>query len=139
MPTNKQVTFGDLTIAEYPIELGDNPGCSRGAPLTIGWEPRVISTVNLEFYECTRGDRRSGKQLMIPVFKRAALLFEAGYSIEQIGTATEQVMLARKKRAAETLKQQHPGGWGRFNKRLATTLKSIVGPVQQKTVLPRSA
>jgi hypothetical protein len=137
MATNKQVTFGDLTVAEYPIELGDNPSCSRGAPLTIGWEPQLISTRNLELYEYTRVNRRSGKKLMLPVFKRSALLLKAGYSIEEICAATEQVTVVHKQRA-ETLKQQNPGGWGRFNKRVATTIKNIVGPVQ-KSVLPRSA
>ena len=33
---SKQVRFGDLTITEYPIILGDNPSCN-GAPITIGW------------------------------------------------------------------------------------------------------
>ena len=36
MVSEKQVTFGDLTITEYPIILGDNPAC-HGAPITIGW------------------------------------------------------------------------------------------------------
>ena len=46
----KQVTFGDLTITDYPIILGDNPCCS-GAPITIGWG-KFISFVN--FFSCFR-------------------------------------------------------------------------------------
>jgi hypothetical protein len=36
MAPSKQVTFGDLTIIEYPIILGDNPACT-GCPITIDW------------------------------------------------------------------------------------------------------
>jgi hypothetical protein len=36
MTSSKQVTFGDLTIQEYPIILGDNPACT-GCPITIDW------------------------------------------------------------------------------------------------------
>ncbi len=36
MSAQKQVTFGDLTITEYPIIMGDNPACN-GCPITIGW------------------------------------------------------------------------------------------------------
>ena len=36
MSPQKQVTFGDLTITEYPIIMGANPACN-GCPITIGW------------------------------------------------------------------------------------------------------
>ncbi len=35
-PQQKQVTFGDLTITEFPIIMGYNPAC-QGCPITIGW------------------------------------------------------------------------------------------------------
>ena len=36
MSATKQVTFGDLTIREFPIIMGDNPACT-GCPITMDW------------------------------------------------------------------------------------------------------
>ena len=32
------VGFSVITIREYPVEVGDNPSCVRGPPLSIGWK-----------------------------------------------------------------------------------------------------
>ena len=137
-------------IREYPIELGDNPACSAGAPIQIGWDPQDISLRNLEVYEYCRQDRRRGKQLVLSVPRRAQLLMEAGYSIEQIGTATYEVEVVQKSRA-ETLQNQ---GWDRVNVFLEATgklpkeflngvlggLKKVAGPAPvKKMVRARSA
>ena len=46
------VAFGDVTILEFPIILGDNPGCSGGAPITIGWKPcGMPETHDVDMYE----------------------------------------------------------------------------------------
>merc|ERR1711935_563250 len=78
------VTFGDLTIIEYPIILGDNPACT-GCPITIGWDPIGKHTRNLELYEYTRTQSRlSRRKLVIPVQKRSQMLLDAGYTQDQI-------------------------------------------------------
>lgn len=131
MPCNKKVTFGDITIAEYPIELGDNPACSHGAPLTLGWEPLRIHTKNLMLYESLRGgNRRRGKSLRIPILMRTSVLLNSGYTMEELNAATEQVTVSQKQRA-DTLKN-NPGGWGRL-------LRIIVGPVQTRAQSASSA
>ena len=95
----KQVTFGNLTIHEHPLELGDNPACSSGAPLTIGWKAQSSSTRNLDLYEYMRGERRHGrKQLVIPVQDRAHLLLSSGYSLATIADATLSVEEVKKQR-----------------------------------------
>ncbi len=100
----KQVSFGNLTIHEHALELGDNPACSSGAPLTIGWKAQSSSTRNLDLYEYMRGERRHGrKQLVIPVQDRAHLLLTAGYSLNKIADATLAVEEVKKQRS-ESLK-----------------------------------
>jgi hypothetical protein len=144
-----KVRFDSLTIREYPMELGDHPSCSGGAPVTIGWEPQATQTRNLELYEYTRTARRSRKQLHIPVQARAILLLKGGYSLQEIGNATHQVELARKERADTISSSHHGKHWKLVKMMLETTgketlkmggglLSKVIKPVR-KTVQARSA
>jgi hypothetical protein len=143
--SSKQVTFGDLTIKEYPMEIGNHPNVSAGAPVQIGWEPQEILKRNLELYEHMRADRRHGRELAIPVQKRGQILLRAGYSLEQIGDAAMKVDVIKKLRAA-TLKHQ---GWDRANMVLETTGKlpkeiwggfaNVLMKPSRKTVQARTA
>jgi hypothetical protein len=90
----------------------------------------------LDLYEYVRGERRQGKELAMPVKRRARLLSRAGYSLEEIGNASMEVQMVKKLRA-ETLKKK---GWDRANIILETTgklprgivngLASLVKPIQ---------
>lgn len=131
----KQVTFGDLTIHEHPLQLGDNPACSSGAPLTIGWKAQSSSTRNLDLYEYMRGDRRHGrKQLCIPVQDRAQLLLESGYSLNKIADATLAVEEIKKQRS-ESLKGTN---LERFGGLMSGMANLVLKPVRN-TVQARSA
>ena len=35
--TKKTVTFGNISIREFDLTAGDNPACSSGVPITLGW------------------------------------------------------------------------------------------------------
>jgi hypothetical protein len=146
MSDNKQVRFGEITIREYPMELGEHPCCSSGAPVQLGWEHQSVSQNDLELYEYTRLERRRGRRkLAIPVQRRGQLLLQAGYSVEDIGNATMDVQKIKKLRS-ETLKNQ---GWDKVNIILETTgklprgilkgLASLVVKPIQHTVQARSA
>jgi hypothetical protein len=127
--SSKQVLFSEVIITEYPMRLGDNPSCSNGAPVTIGWEPQGTQTRNLEMYEYTRRPRRTRKQLHMSVHRRGHLLINAGHSLEEIGNATMQVQLDRKHRA-DSLSSH--GNWDRVKELLETTgklPKGILGGV----------
>jgi hypothetical protein len=146
MSDNKQIRFGDLTIREYPMELGDHPSCSSGAPVQLGWEPQSVSKRNLNLYEYVRGERRRGRrELAIPAQRRGQILLQAGYSLEEIGNAAMEVENTKKLRS-DTLKKK---GWDRANIILETTgklprgivngLASLVVKPTQNTVQARSA
>jgi hypothetical protein len=144
MSDNKQVRFGDLTIREYPMELGEHPCCSAGAPVQLGWKPQSVSMRNLDLYEFVR-ERRGRKELAIPIQIRGIILLQAGYSLEEIGNAAMEVAKIKKLRS-ETLKKQ---GWDRANIILETTgklprgilngLASLVAKPVQNTVQAPSA
>ncbi len=65
----KEVCFGDLVIFEFPNMLGDNPGVSEGAPLTIGWKHEAKNVVAVDYYEFLRQSgnkpRRRRKELVM--------------------------------------------------------------------------
>lgn len=63
----KGVSWGEVEILVFPNILGDNPGVSYGAPLTIGWKPESKETVGVDCFEYFRQSRprRNRKDLMM--------------------------------------------------------------------------
>jgi hypothetical protein len=96
---SNQISFADIEIREYPYVLGDNPACSAGVPLTIGWKPQATSIHDVDVYEYARKSERKRKTPKISVQKRAQILLSSGYSLEQIGTAVLLVEEIKKMRA----------------------------------------
>lgn len=64
----RELCWGDLVIYEFPNILGDNPGVSEGAPLTISWKHENKNVVAVDYYEYLRQNRprRRRKDLVIP-------------------------------------------------------------------------
>jgi hypothetical protein len=135
----KRVSFGDITIREFPMILGDNPSCSNGAPVTIDWFPQNVHTRNLDLFEYMHGERRQGrKALLIPVETRGIMLLDAGYSIDEIGDATLEIAKIKKKRA-DSLKSQ---GWDKMvlkTGKIIDGLQSVIIKPIQKSVHARTA
>jgi hypothetical protein len=146
----KHVAFGELKIREYPLILGDNPACSDGAPVTLGWKYDAAYERNLEFYEYTRQAERRSKCPKISVQKRAQLLLAAGYSLEQIGAAVLKVEEAKKMRS-DSLKAMGFGertkmileSTGRIPKDLLTGMAGLLvankPPTSRSSITARSA
>ena len=99
--------FTDVTIREYPITLGDNPGGKTvGPPLTIGWKPCSTRTVDLRAYEKQRRKEiRHKDQLIINPKDRKAMLRRVGCSQQDIIQAKADVKLARKQREESNVGQ----------------------------------
>lgn len=83
------VSFSTIEIRSYERVLGDNPSCSHGPAVSIGWqyEPDPI-TVQLDEYEYYRSDDRlDGTALVLSRSEREDLLRELGYSRSAIADA----------------------------------------------------
>lgn len=76
----RRVSFDSINIREYFIELGDNPSCRNGPPLTIGWDFDELGRFDLEQFEEFRPPRRFSRQMIIPLGRRQEILFQSGYS-----------------------------------------------------------
>ena len=91
----RRVSFDQVDIREYYIELGNNPSCSTGPPLTIGWDFDCVGSINLDEFEECRPPRRLGRQMVIPFDERTNMLEQVGYSSSEILDAVKSVSQER--------------------------------------------
>jgi len=95
------VQFGSLTIRSYEVQLGDNPSCSNGAPVSIGWRYNELNPICIEKYEAWMEDkRRSRHEFHLPRSQRESILLDYGYSRNQMTQATKEVAKIKKQRRA---------------------------------------
>lgn len=80
----KTVSFDQIFVREYALELGDNPSCKRGPPLTISWEFEELGAFDVERFEEERPPRRISREMIMPFEKREEILVQMGYSHTQI-------------------------------------------------------
>jgi hypothetical protein len=70
----KSVSFSSLEIREYEVVIGDHPCCSRGVPVSLGWEYSEAGPLNLDEYEEGRSPRRSRFDLRTSSEERSDIL-----------------------------------------------------------------
>jgi hypothetical protein len=92
------VGFADITVREYPMTIGDNPSPMRGPSLSIEWKHQVEHTLSIDDYETMRPDRRTSREMMIPLSTREQILKRAGFARKEIIKLTRPVNIARHQR-----------------------------------------
>ena len=124
----KKVAFAEyLTIYEHPIEIGDNPACSAGAPIQIGWLSQRAVRRRLDIVESFRRKPcRGGKHLLMSAQSRCELLVRSGYSMEEVAEAASSALQARKQRV-ESLKKQR--GWEHLSALMESTARVPIGMI----------
>jgi hypothetical protein len=135
-PPNKTkiVSFDNLTINEFPIELGDNVP-RRGAPLSMSRTACRSLVIGLEYFESNRSPRRHRNSLIVTAEARTEQLLLAGHSFEEIVKA---ILTAHRIRASrdEVIQQaSKQGGISKFIQSTGRILKSMIlprGPVVKK-------
>lgn len=136
--------FGTVQVYEFPIVVGDNPEVSKGCPVTIDWEPKTTSEVEVNKYEYHKARRRSNNnarekdELKLTEDERLQLLLDAGFSSAEIAKGTTQADTIKKLRA-ETNKQKR---WDNFHEAVELTgrkMKKIVSIPRGKKNSPHRA
>ena len=94
----RNVSFDQIIIREYFIEIGDNPSCSGGPPVTIGWEYDEVGCMDLEEYEECRPTRRFGRQMLLPLETRTQMIEESGISPSEVKSIIKDVDNDREQR-----------------------------------------
>ncbi|KAL7480513.1 hypothetical protein ACHAW6_006203 [Cyclotella cf. meneghiniana] len=96
------VKFSAITIRTYPIILGDHPSCKFGAPISIGWDYHECQSIPVDIYENNRSERKRMKQLYLNSGCRRMILTGAGFSLEQISEAINDVQMIQLQRKEST-------------------------------------
>lgn len=93
-----RVRMHKVQIREYPIVLGNNPGVSRGPPLTIDWEHCTHEEFDFEEYESVRPPRRTQVEMYMPLMVREHILKQSGFTRKEIREAVRITNISRNKR-----------------------------------------
>jgi len=101
-----KVTFSTLQIRTYETVLGDNPSCTGGPPLSIGWRynpDHYDSTV--DEYERKQDELYGGPEirpldidLVLHRSERESILMKMGYTQQDLAEAVRRLNKAKSKR-----------------------------------------
>jgi hypothetical protein len=127
----KSTSFGDITIREHPMIVGDSI-CHRGVPLTVDWEAQSEIVLKVEDYEEFRPERRRGEAMRMPADVRWTLAMESGCTLREVRCAIFECERIRKERRS-SLPKSDPRSepmsekWSRIRKvMMASTGKSFM-------------
>jgi hypothetical protein len=95
----RRVRFSTLDVYEFPQILGDHPGVSCGAPLSMSLQHCNHAHLNLAYFEYRRKPRKANKKaLMTSQQEREDYLLTQGYSLPEISQATADASKIRRRR-----------------------------------------
>ncbi len=95
----KVTRFGNVEIRKYDRILGDNPACSDGCPVQLGWLYTSQEPVCLDEYEANRYPRRSRRQLQLTsITRRNSLHYHFGYTHQEIEQGSDAIKKIQKQR-----------------------------------------
>ncbi|KAI2498830.1 hypothetical protein MHU86_15683 [Fragilaria crotonensis] len=109
---NRNVSFTNLSIREYNVELGDNPSCSCGVPISLGWDYEEQEALPLDQVEdpdataiggSSSRRRRKTHELILSYNDRRRLLKSAGYSKEELQECLQTVQKVKHERGMTEL------------------------------------
>jgi hypothetical protein len=111
------VSFGDITIRDYPMIMGGSvPGC--GVPLTLDWEAESEVVLKVEDYEKYRPERRRSRAMYMPPDVRLNLAIRSGFTMREAGSVISECKRIRKERTSSL----HDWKWSRISKVMRTPL-----------------
>jgi hypothetical protein len=117
----KKVSFHQIEIREFAIELGDNPSAT-GAPITIGWEPQSNDILAFDEYEAAKqGFTREKGKFHMPAQFRFELLQDQGTTMRQIMDVQKQTGKIKKSRE-DSIKSMR---WDSVNEKLEAARRAV--------------
>ena len=100
-PPTRSVSFGKITIREYDVTVGDNPACSVGVPISLGWKYNPHHEIYpVEVYEKYRSGQRcdDSDELKLHEFVRLRILNEWNVPKSKIKKAEKTCRIVKDQR-----------------------------------------
>lgn len=92
------VNFSTVHVRYYERILGDNPSCTNGPPLGIGWNFIEKGKKKVDDWEMERGRLRSTSELVLNRRQREKIIESLGYKEKDIAAAVRELNKARYQR-----------------------------------------
>ncbi|KAL7479376.1 hypothetical protein ACHAW6_005109 [Cyclotella cf. meneghiniana] len=104
-PPRKSVSFSTLQIRTYETILGDNPSCSTGPSIALGWryDPSHYNST-IDEYErrqsqlCRGGADPRPEDLVLHRFEREAILLNTGYTRQELAESVRGITKVKNRR-----------------------------------------
>jgi hypothetical protein len=96
----RKIDFSTVEVRQYERILGDNPSCSSGAPVSIGWkffQERTLC-LSVDEYEYYHGHFRDECDMVLDRQERETLLYELGYSEKDLAKVVRENVKMKKNR-----------------------------------------
>uniref|UniRef100_A0A7S2PEV4 Uncharacterized protein n=1 Tax=Leptocylindrus danicus TaxID=163516 RepID=A0A7S2PEV4_9STRA len=96
-----KVQFSTVDIREYEMEIGDNPSCSKGPAVTLGWKVTKCELYrSVDAFESKRAFTRKDKahRLVMSRQDREAMLLENGFSRFEIADSVRKIIRTKNQR-----------------------------------------
>lgn len=130
-----KIRFSDVEIREYQRVIGDNPSCSGGPPISIGWKYNILGKVSVRDFEMTRihaNDVHVGKMKRVPVTllsreKREYILEDFGFSRAQLADAVRKNIKVKNQRR-QTVHNLSVSKFEEMIEKFLRKVKKIVNP-----------
>ena len=119
------VVFDRIKIREYERTLGDNPSCTSGPPISLGWTYLHSCDYPIDEYERNKTVRRSKRDFRLPAGRRTEILMQEWECLEDdirkacreatyVQYCREKAVLSRarqreRERAAMVMRSNHGG------------------------------
>ena len=94
-----RVSFADVEVREYDLDISDNPACAFGPAIGLGWTYQVLSKENINDFEKSRGERRPFKALKLSRKIREGIMKKSSFTRKEIAAATASKVKARSRRS----------------------------------------
>lgn len=121
--TKRNVAFQNIEIAEYPVQVGDNP-VAVGVPISLGWKCSQKQIYDFEEYENCKDMPRTRFELLIPADMRRDILARQGFTASEMRMAVLDAKKIKKSRNRSIKNQK----WDRlhlFMEKGQRTLKKV--------------
>ena len=90
-PSTRHVHFGTVHIRAYSRTIGDNPFCSKGAPIALDWDYVQLEPLAVDWHALhAHGRRSSARRLLLDPLQRRMLLWRWGFDISDIDAAVKR-------------------------------------------------